>query len=76
MLEVLTFVVGIVAWRGDRRALNISLALPVIGAIQIASANGRTRVGAVHGAGAIAVLLLAGAVHVMSMRAARRLSAR
>jgi hypothetical protein len=50
--------------------------LPVIGTIQIVFANGRTWVGALHGAGAIAVLLLAGAVHVMSMRKAQYLSAR
>jgi hypothetical protein len=74
VLEVLTFLVGIVAWRGNRRAIGLSLALPVAGAIQIAFANGSTWVGALHGAGAIAVLLLAGAVHVTSMRAAKRLS--
>jgi len=75
-LEVLTFLVGIVAWRGNRRAIGLSLALPVAGAIQIAFANGSTWVGALHGAGAIAVLLLAGAVHVMSMREAKRLAVR
>lgn len=71
VLEVLTFLVGIVAWRGNRRAIGLSVALPVAGAIQIAFANGSMWVGALHGAGAIAVLLLAGAVHVMSMREAR-----
>jgi hypothetical protein len=71
-LEVLTFLVGIPAWRGNRRALGLSLALPVVGAIQIAFASGTAWVGALHGAGAIAVLLLAGAVHVMSMREAKR----
>ena len=71
VLEVLTLLVGIVAWRGNRRAIGLSLALPVAGAIQIAFANGSTWVGALHGAGAIGVLLLAGAVHVMSMREAR-----
>jgi hypothetical protein len=76
VLEVLAFVVGIVAWPGDRRALGISPALPVIGAIQIVCANGRTWVGALRGASAIALLLLAGAVHVMSMREAQYLSAR
>lgn len=76
LMEVLTFLAGIVAWRGNSRALGVSLALPLAGAIQIAFANGSTWVGALHGAGAIAVLLLAGAVHVMSMREARRLSAR
>jgi len=76
VLEVPTFVVGIGAWTGDRRALGSSLALPVIGAIQIVFANGRTWVGALHGAGAIALLLLAGPAHVMSMREAQYLSAR
>lgn len=76
LVEVLTFLVGIVAWRGNSRALGVSLALPIAGAIQIALANGTTWVGAFHGASAIAVLLLVGAVHVMSMREARRLSAR
>jgi len=75
-LEVLTFLVGILAWRGHRRALGVSLALPVAGAVQIAFANGNAWVGALHGAGAIAVLLLAGAVHVMSMREARGQAAR
>jgi len=72
VLEVLTFLVGIAAWRGDRRALGLSLALPVVGAVQIAFANGTAWVGALHGAGAIAVLLLAGAVHVTAMREAKR----
>ena len=61
---------------GLAAAIGILLALPVIGTIQIVFANGRTWVGALHGAGAIVVLLLAGAVHVMSMRQAQYLSAR
>lgn len=69
--EVLTFLVAIPARRGDRRAPGLSLALPVVGAIQIAFANGSSWVRALHGVGAVAVLALAAGVHVMSMRAAR-----
>ena len=71
-LEVLTFAAGAAAWRGRTRAIGLSLALPVVGVIQIAFANGSAWVGALHGAGALVVLALAGAVHVMAMREAKR----
>ncbi len=72
VLEVLVFAVGLIAWWGHPRALWLSLALPVVGGVQIAFAGATQWIGAIHGAGAIAVLLLAGAIHVMSMREARR----
>ncbi len=75
-LAVLTFLVGIPAWRGQRRAPGLSLALPLLGAVQIAFVSGSASVGALHGAGASAVLAVAAAVHVMSMRAARDQPAR
>jgi hypothetical protein len=71
-LEVLVFLLAFPAWPGHRRALLISLSLPVAGIIQIAFAGGSTWVGALHGLGAVAVLGISGIVHVMSMKEARR----
>jgi hypothetical protein len=72
VLEVLVFMAARVAWPGDRRAILLSLALPVAGIIQIAFAHGSSWVGALHGLGALVVLVLSGIVHVMSMKEARR----
>ena len=72
VLEVLVFLVAFPAWPGNRRAILISLALPVVGIIQIAFAGGSSWVGAIHGVGALAVIGLSGIVHVMSMKEARR----
>jgi hypothetical protein len=72
VLEVLVFLVAFAAWPGDRRAILLSLALPVAGIIQIAFAQGSSWVGALHGLGALVVLVLSGIVHVMSMKEARR----
>ena len=76
VLEVLTLLVGIPAWRGDRRALGLSLALPIVGAFRIAVANASAWVGGPARRRAIAVLALVATVHVMSMHAARHPPAR
>jgi len=76
VLGVLRLLVGIPAWRGDPRALGLSLALPIVGAIQTAVDNARAWVAALHGVGAIAVLALAATVHVTSIRTARHQPAR
>lgn len=76
VLEILVFLVGLAAWWGDPRALGLALALPVVGGIQIAFANATEWVGALHGAGAIVVLLLAGLIHVKAMREARKFPGR
>ncbi len=39
VLEVLVFLAAFLAWPGNRRAILISLALPVVGIIQIAFAG-------------------------------------
>jgi hypothetical protein len=72
VLEVLVFGVGLFAWWGHPRALWLSLALPVVGGVQIAFAGATKWIGAIHGVGAVVVLLLAGAIHVMAMREARQ----
>jgi hypothetical protein len=72
VLEVLVFLAAFLAWPGNRRAILISLALPVVGIVQIAFAGGSSWIGAIHGLGALAVIGLSGIVHVMSMKEARR----
>jgi hypothetical protein len=73
-IEVLVFLVGIITWARAPRTLILSLALPVVGAIQLALAKGSKWVGALHGAGALAVLGLSGVIHVVAMREARSMT--
>ena len=74
VLEILVLAVALPAWPGNRRAILLSVALPVVGVIQIAFAGANAWVGAIHGLGALAVIGLSGIIHVMSMKEARRAS--
>jgi hypothetical protein len=75
ILEILVFAVALPAWPGHRRAILLSLSLPVVGVIQIAFAGANAWVGALHGLGALAVLGISGMLHVMPMKEARRTAA-
>lgn len=71
VVEVVVLIIGVAALRADRRLLGMTVALPIVGLVQIAFSGGDSWLGAVHGVLALAVLGLAGIVHLTAMRAAR-----
>lgn len=75
LVEILTFLVGIGAWWRRWGMVAVAFALPALGTIQVAFSEGDEWVGAFHGLLALAVLALAGVVHVTAMREARALTA-
>ena len=57
-IEVVVFLLALVAWT-DKRLLVLSLALAVVGTVQLAFSGGDEWVGGLHGLFALAVLTLA-----------------
>ena len=75
LVEVLVFLVALVAWWKEWRKVGLAFALAVIGTVQLAFSDGERWVGGLHGLLALVVLVLAALVHVRAMRDARALSA-
>jgi hypothetical protein len=59
-VEIVTGLVGIGAWWGQGKMVALSLALPIIGTIQVAFADSTRYVGGLHGVLALVVLAIAG----------------
>jgi hypothetical protein len=59
-VEIVAGLVGIAAWWGQGKMVALSLALPIIGTIQVAFADSHRYVGGLHGLFALVVLAIAG----------------
>jgi hypothetical protein len=70
IVEILAGLVGIYAWWGNGRMVGLSIALPVIGTIQVALASGHKYVGGLHGLLALFVFVIAGHLGHRAGRAA------
>jgi hypothetical protein len=70
-LQVIVFLAALVAWWGRRREVVLAVALLLVGTVQYGLASGDEWVGALHGLLALAVLGLAGLIHVTALREVR-----
>src|SRR5690606_15470228 len=67
VLAVAAGVLGVIAWKGDRKAVLPSAALIGVAVVQVGLAQADTWAGGFHGLLAIAVLALAAYVHVRGL---------
>jgi hypothetical protein len=69
-IEIVAGLVGIAAWWGRWGLVGLSVALPVIGTIQVALASSHKYVGGLHGLFAMVVLAISGVLAHLAGRTA------